>query len=117
MIGYVVGCTREQRSKGEAASAVLYSLCSQSTGQSSRHRQALVTQDVPQPSSSQAVVANQIYVMIMFGEYKLFSNILFCRVGSVMVSVLATGPKGCGFKPGRGNEFLRATKIGSTTSF
>jgi hypothetical protein len=34
-----------------------------------------------------------------------------------MVGVLATGPKVRGFKPSRGNEFLRATKIRSTPSF
>jgi hypothetical protein len=27
-----------------------------------------------------------------------------------VASVLATGPKGRGFKPGRGDEFLRAIK-------
>jgi hypothetical protein len=32
-------------------------------------------------------------------------------------SVLATGPKGRGFKPGRGDGFLRAIKICSTPSF
>jgi hypothetical protein len=34
-----------------------------------------------------------------------------------MVSVLATGPKGCGFEPGQGVGFLRAIKIRSTPSF
>jgi hypothetical protein len=33
-----------------------------------------------------------------------------------MVSVLATGPKGCGFEPGQGDGFLRAIKIRSTPS-
>jgi hypothetical protein len=37
------------------------------------------------------------------------------RLG-VVVSVLVTGPKGCGSKPGQGNEFLRAIKIRSTSS-
>jgi hypothetical protein len=32
-------------------------------------------------------------------------------------SVLATGPKVHGFKPGQGDEFLRAIKIRSTPSF
>jgi hypothetical protein len=31
--------------------------------------------------------------------------------------VLATGPKGCRFKPGRGGGFFRAVKICSTLSF
>jgi hypothetical protein len=34
-----------------------------------------------------------------------------------VVSVLASGPKVRGFKPGRGNEFLRAIKIRSTPFF
>jgi hypothetical protein len=38
------------------------------------------------------------------------------RRGGVVVSVLATGPKGPGFEPGQGN-FLRAIQIRNTTSF
>jgi hypothetical protein len=34
-----------------------------------------------------------------------------------MVSVIATGPKGRGFKPGRDDGLLRAIKIRSTSSF
>jgi hypothetical protein len=34
-----------------------------------------------------------------------------------VVSVLATGPKGCGFKPDQGDGFLRAIKVRSTPSF
>jgi hypothetical protein len=34
-----------------------------------------------------------------------------------MVSVLATGPKGCGFEHGQGDGFLRAIKTLSTPSF
>jgi hypothetical protein len=44
----------------------------------------------------------------------------FCqlsRLGGVMVSILATGPKGCVFEPSQGDGFLRAIKIRSTTSF
>jgi hypothetical protein len=36
--------------------------------------------------------------------------------GVVVVSVLATGPKGCGFELGQGDGFLRAIKIRSTPS-
>jgi hypothetical protein len=36
------------------------------------------------------------------------------RLGGVVISVLATGPKGCGFEPGQGDGFLRAIKICST---
>jgi hypothetical protein len=38
------------------------------------------------------------------------------RLGGVVVSVLETGPKGRGFKPGREDGFLRAIKISSTPS-
>jgi hypothetical protein len=34
----------------------------------------------------------------------------------VVVSVLATGSKGCGFKTGQGDVFLRAIKFHSTPS-
>jgi hypothetical protein len=34
-----------------------------------------------------------------------------CHLGDVVVSVLATGPKGHGFEPGQSNGFLRAIKI------
>jgi hypothetical protein len=37
-------------------------------------------------------------------------------LGGGAVSVLATGPKGCGFKPSQGDGFLRAIKIRSTPS-
>jgi hypothetical protein len=40
-----------------------------------------------------------------------------CRLGGVVVSVIATWPKGRGFEPGEGNGFLRAIKIRSTPSF
>jgi hypothetical protein len=39
-----------------------------------------------------------------------------CRLGGVVVSVLDTGPKVCGFEPGQGDGFLRAIKILSTHS-
>jgi hypothetical protein len=37
---------------------------------------------------------------------------IFCKValGGVVISVLATGPKVCGFKPGRGRWILRVIK-------
>jgi hypothetical protein len=40
-----------------------------------------------------------------------------CRLSGVVISVLATGPKGRGFKPGQGDGFLKAIKIRSTPSF
>jgi hypothetical protein len=44
---------------------------------------------------------------------------LYCgsRLDGVVVSVLAAGPKGCGFEPGQGDGFLRAIKIRSTPYF
>jgi hypothetical protein len=42
---------------------------------------------------------------------------IFSRLGGVVVSVLATGPKSCGFKRGQEDGFLRAMKIRSTPSF
>jgi hypothetical protein len=45
------------------------------------------------------------------GEYWVHS-----RLGGVVVSVLATGPKGCRFEPGQGSGFLRTIKIRSTCS-
>jgi hypothetical protein len=38
------------------------------------------------------------------------------RLGGVVVSVLATGPRGCEFEPCKGDGFLRAIKIRSTPS-
>jgi hypothetical protein len=38
-------------------------------------------------------------------------------LGGLLVIVLAIGPKVCAFKPGRGDGFLRAIEIRSTTSF
>jgi hypothetical protein len=40
-----------------------------------------------------------------------------CHLGGVVVSVLASGPKGHGFITGQGDGFLRAIKIRSVTSF
>jgi hypothetical protein len=37
-------------------------------------------------------------------------------LGGVVVSVLVTGPKVCGFEPGQGDGFLRAIKFRSTPS-
>jgi hypothetical protein len=39
-----------------------------------------------------------------------------CRLGGIVVSVLAIEPKGRGFEPGDGDGFLRAIKIRSTLS-
>jgi hypothetical protein len=44
-------------------------------------------------------------------------SVLLSRLGGVVVIVLAAGRKGRGFKPGRGDRFLRAIKIRSTPSF
>jgi hypothetical protein len=39
------------------------------------------------------------------------------RLGGVVVSVFATGPKGRGFKPGQGDGIFKAIKIRSTPFF
>jgi hypothetical protein len=49
--------------------------------------------------------------------YNTLYYIVLSHLGGVVASVLATGPKGCGFKPGRGYGVLRETKIRSTPSF
>jgi hypothetical protein len=61
-------------------------------------------------------VIQQITV-IKYLELKCLSTAYRNRLGGVVVSVLATGPEVLGFKPGRGDGFLRAIKIRSTTSF
>jgi hypothetical protein len=46
-------------------------------------------------------------------------NTLTCilsRLSGVVVSVLTTGPKSCGFEPGQGDRLLRTIKIRSTPS-
>jgi hypothetical protein len=45
------------------------------------------------------------------------SVVLQSRLGDVVISVLATGSKGLGSKPGRGDEFLMAVKIRSSPFF
>jgi hypothetical protein len=44
-------------------------------------------------------------------------SVWFSRLGGVMVSMLATGPKVRGLKPDRGDGYLRAIKIRSTPCF
>jgi hypothetical protein len=47
----------------------------------------------------------------------LLFGLVASRLGGVVVSVLATGHKGRGFKLDRGDGFLRAVKIRGTPSF
>jgi hypothetical protein len=49
--------------------------------------------------------------------YSLVTVLFLRRLGDVVVSVLATVTKVCGFEPGQGNGYLRAIKIFSTLSF
>jgi hypothetical protein len=42
---------------------------------------------------------------------------ILSRISGVVVSVLAIGPRVCGFESGQGDGFLRAIKIRSTSSF
>jgi hypothetical protein len=58
---------------------------------------------------SQACVINEKVLNAIPANY-------ICHLGGVVVSVLATGPKGCGFEPGKGDGFLRAIKTHSTPS-
>jgi hypothetical protein len=53
-------------------------------------------------------------IFLTFGIYWLLLTV--GRFGGVVVSVLATGPRGRGFEPGQGDGFLRAIKIRSTPS-
>jgi hypothetical protein len=44
-------------------------------------------------------------------------NGYICRLDGAIFGVLAIGSTACGFKPSRGDEFLRAIQIRSTPSF
>jgi hypothetical protein len=57
---------------------------------------------------------NNVHALI---QRPLMSVVQTRRLVGVVVSVLATGPKGRGFEPGQGVGFLRAIKIRSTSSF
>jgi hypothetical protein len=48
--------------------------------------------------------------MTLFWHVALCSQVETDRLGGVVVSVLATGPKGRRFKPGQGDGFLRVIK-------
>jgi hypothetical protein len=56
--------------------------------------------------SSENLLENCMYVEVLVS---LCAEQVF--LGGVMASVLETGPKVRGFKPGRGDEFLRAIQI------
>jgi hypothetical protein len=47
---------------------------------------------------------------------KVTSMMRKSRLGGVVISILATQPKGYGFEPGQGDGFLRAIKICNTPS-
>jgi hypothetical protein len=60
-------------------------------------------------------VATNVFALLIKSQYYTIMGLILGRLGGVVVSVLATGPKGCaGSKPGQGDEFLRAIKIRST---
>jgi hypothetical protein len=46
----------------------------------------------------------------MFWHVFLLIGITFSCLGGVVVSVLAIGPKGCGFKPGQGDGLFKGDK-------
>jgi hypothetical protein len=45
-----------------------------------------------------------------------FGTGVMSHLVGVVVSVLATGLRGCGFEPGQGDGFLKAMKFHSTSS-
>jgi hypothetical protein len=45
------------------------------------------------------------------------ANLTHCRLGGVVVSVLATGPKVCGFEPGQGDGFFKKLKSATHLPF
>jgi hypothetical protein len=47
----------------------------------------------------------------------IYTTTTTSRLGGIVASVLATGPKSRGFEPGQGDGFLKAIKIRSTPSF
>jgi hypothetical protein len=48
--------------------------------------------------------------LILFSETIAVYSGIVSRPGGVVVSVLATGPKGCRFKPGQGDGFFKGDK-------
>jgi hypothetical protein len=75
---------------------------------------------IRQTGRKKNVESRILYCRRLSNKHKSLSsslcNAIFSRLGGVVVSVLATGPKGCGFEPGQGDGFLRAIKISSTPS-
>jgi hypothetical protein len=57
------------------------------------------------------------YFLLSHPSQFTVSNHIYVALGGLVVIVVATGPKVRGFKPGRGDGFLRAIKIRSTPSF
>jgi hypothetical protein len=48
---------------------------------------------------------------------RIWNNSANCRLGGVVVSVLATVPKGRGFQPSRGDGIFKGVKNPQHTSF
>jgi hypothetical protein len=55
-----------------------------------------------------------LYLCVL--NFLILLPVWYC-LGGIVVSVLATGPKGCRFEPSRGDGFLRMIKICGTPSF
>jgi hypothetical protein len=53
------------------------------------------------------------YIYIYIYTHSIYTR----RLGGVVVTVLATGPKSRGFEPGQSDGILRAIKTRSTPSF
>jgi hypothetical protein len=56
-------------------------------------------------------------IFIHVDGWKSLKQSLISRLGGVVVSVLATGPKDRDFEPGQGDVFLRAIQTRSTPFF
>jgi hypothetical protein len=70
-----------------------------------------------QERKCKSVAIYLVFYCFQFTYYYYYCCYYYCRLGGVMVSVLATEPKGCGFEPSPGDGFSRAIKIRNTPSF
>jgi hypothetical protein len=69
--------------------------------------------------SSELVIQTLQFMEVLWRTYYVLASRLgvdSSRLGGLVVSMLASGPKACGFEPGQGDCFLRVVKIRSTRS-
>jgi hypothetical protein len=60
---------------------------------------------------------SQLCPFIILDVFYMKVIFLKCRLGGVVVNVLATGPEGRGFEPYQNDRFLRVIEVFSTPSF